>query len=103
MESAYSAVWYRYKAICYNISSSFSKEMGSGLDNSDSNAGSGVWIFNIAMFLPTAVVYTQSSIQWVRSNIAKWLHSETDQLRQSLCFVSRYSSTGRALWFWSHI
>lgn len=33
-----------------SISSSFSKEMGSGLYNSDSNAGSGVWIFNIACF-----------------------------------------------------
>jgi len=62
--------------------------MGSGLYNSDSNAGSGVWIFNIAVFLPTSLVYAQSSIQWVRSNIAKWLHDEPDQLRQSLCFVS---------------
>jgi hypothetical protein len=50
--------------------------MGSGLDNSDSDAGSGVWIFNIAVFLLTDVVYTQSSIQWVRSNVAKWLHHE---------------------------
>jgi len=86
-----------------SISSSFSKKMGSGLDTSHSNAGSGVWIFNIAVFLPAAVVYTQSSIQWVRSNIAKWLHHEPDQFHQALCLVAWYSSTGTALWFWSHI
>jgi len=77
--------------------------MGSGLDNSDSNADSGVWLFNIAVFLLTAAVYTQPSLQWVRSNIAKWLHHEPDQLRQVLCFVAWFSNTGTTLWLWSHI
>jgi hypothetical protein len=42
----------------------------------------------LPVFLLTAVVYIQSSIQWVSSSVRKLLQHEPDQLCQGLCSVA---------------